>query len=473
MRRITPRLTLAALLTLGLVGTGATAHASPKPADDDIATQLKAIRGVTLTVDKVLPELPDEHYYELTFRQPVDHRHPNKGTFEQRIRILHKSVNRPVVLFATGYDLYTPPAYRSEPTKILDADQVAVEQRFFTPSRPEPTDWSKLNIWQAATDHHMIVQALKKIYKGKWISTGGSKGGMTSVYHHRFYPHDVDGTVAYVAPNNPTVWDNKPYDRFFDTVGNAECRAKLNGLQQEALNRREEFKKLIAAQLAAAGQHFTTIGSIDRDFEATVIDFRWGWWQYNLAAECANIPDRTASTQTLFDYIDANDPFLSDTDESLAEFVPYFYQAATQLGEPDPSTSYLKGLHYPQGLDTSRNFIPTDIRVPKFDYQTMPDIDQWVKSKGSHLMFLYGGNDPWGVKPFRLGPGTKDSYWYSVAGQRHSGSLISVLPAAQKDQAVGALLRWAGLPAQGAPAAKRLMAPVNSYDPLLDKRARL
>jgi len=473
MRSLTPRIALAALLTLGLAGTGATAHAA-SATGDDIADQLRAIKGVTLTTDTVLPELPDERYYELTFKQPIDHTHPSRGYFEQRIRILHKSLDRPVVLFATGYDLYTAPSYRSEPTKILDADQVSVEQRFFTPSRPEPADWSKLNIWQAATDHHLIVQALKKIYKhNKWISTGASKGGMTSVYHRRFYPHDVDATVAYVAPDNPDKWNNKPYDNFFNTVGTAECRAALNNLQQEALNRRAEFEQLIAAQAAQQNAHFTTIGGIDRDFEATVIDFRWGWWQYNLESECANIPPTTASTQTLFDYIDSNDAFLSDSDEGIAEFLPYFYQAATQLGEPDPSTAYLKGLHYPQGLDTSVNLIPKSIKLPPFDYRAMPDVDNWVKTRGSRFMFLYGGNDPWGVKHFSLGRGTKDSLWYSVAGQRHSGSLISVLPAAQQTEAIATLKRWAGEPATATATVKPFSAITADQDPLLTARPPL
>jgi hypothetical protein len=36
--------------------------------------------------------------------------------------------------------------------------------------------------------------------QGKWVNTGASKGGMTSVYHRRFFPNDLDANVAYVAP---------------------------------------------------------------------------------------------------------------------------------------------------------------------------------------------------------------------------------------------------------------------------------
>lgn len=475
MKRLPPKAALAALLTAaGLTGVSATAHASPKPQVEDIASKLKAIKGVTLTKDTILPQLPDERYYELTYKQPVDHRHPKKGYFEQRIRILHKSMNRPVVLFVTGYDLYTTPYFRSEPTTLLDGDQVSIEQRFFTPSRPSPANWSDLNIWQAATDQHLIVQALKKVYKhNRWIENGASKGGMTTIYARRFYPHDLNGSVAYVAPNNTDVWNNKPYDHFFNTVGTASCRAKLNGLQQEALNRRGEIDKMIAAEGAAQNPpaHWTVVRTVDRDFEATVVDFRWAFWQYHLASECSTIPARTASTQTIFNWIDSVDSWVGDDDESLAEFIPYYYQAATQLGEPNPSSAYLRGLRYGPNIDTSRTFIPRSIHVPPFDYRAMPDIDHWVKTRGSQLMFLYGGNDPWGVKAFHLGKGSKDSYWYSVAGQNHSEFLISKLPPAQQKQAIAALFRWAGLkpPSNLSALAERLpqQDPLLTYQPKL------
>lgn len=471
MRRITPRWIPALLLVAaGIVGTGATAHASTSQPSDDIVGRLKAIPGMTVVSDQVLPKLPGYRYYDLEFKQAVDHRHPNKGTFEQRIRLLHKSVDRPMVLFDTGYDLYTAPEFLSEPTKILDADQVDVEQRFFTPSRPTPANWSDLNIWQAATDHHTVVQALKTIYHGKWISTGASKGGMTAVYHRRFYPNDVDATVAYVAPDNTNVKDNRAYDYFFNHVGTAKCRAQLAGLQQEALNRRPAMLKLMKAEWKAKNLHVTVLKTIDRAYEASVIDFRWAFWQFHLAAECKDIPARTASTATIYSYIDGVEDFTSNSDEVLAEFVPYYYQAATQLAAPYPSFKYLKGLRYP-GIYAAREYVPSSIHIGAFDYRAMPDIDNWVRNDSSRMMFLYGGNDPWGAKPFRLGKGTTDSYWYSVAGQPHSQTLISVLPQPQRDQAVGALLRWAG--EWHNQALPNVIAPAPSADPLLTKRPPL
>jgi len=46
-----------------------------------------------------------------------------------------------------------------------------------------------------------IVADLAQVYPdAARVATGGSKGGMTAVFHRRFFPDDVDGTVPYVAP---------------------------------------------------------------------------------------------------------------------------------------------------------------------------------------------------------------------------------------------------------------------------------
>jgi hypothetical protein len=163
----------------------------------DILEQLRAVPGLTGVEERAAP--PPYRFFVLTITQPADHRRPSAGTFQQRLTLLHRGTDRPTVLHTTGYGV---PAsiFRAEPTRLIDGNQISVEQRFFTPSRPEPADWSDLTIWQAATDHHRIVRALASLYPANWISTGASKGGMTSIYHRRFYPADVDGTVAYVAP---------------------------------------------------------------------------------------------------------------------------------------------------------------------------------------------------------------------------------------------------------------------------------
>ncbi|CAM5271570.1 Aminopeptidase OS=Streptomyces albaduncus OX=68172 GN=FHS32_000235 PE=4 SV=1 [Streptomyces griseoloalbus] len=77
-------------------------------------------------------------FFVLNYTQPVDHRRPSKGTFQQRITVLHKDTARPTVFYTGGYSVSTTPR-RAEPTQIVDGNQVSMEYRFFTrpgPSRP-------------------------------------------------------------------------------------------------------------------------------------------------------------------------------------------------------------------------------------------------------------------------------------------------------------------------------------------------
>ena len=247
---------LALTVLIGTVSTaGAATAAEPgataTKATTDIKDRLLAIPGMSLIEEK---PYTGYRFFVLNYTQPVDHRHPSKGTFQQRITVLHKDAARPTVFYTGGYNVSTTPS-RREPTQIVDGNQVSMEYRFFTPSRPAPADWTKLDIWQAASDQHRIFQALKKIYTKNWISTGGSKGGMTATYYERFYPRDMDGVVAYVAPNDVVNNEDSAYDRFFTRVGTKECRDRLNAVQREALVRREPLEKKYAAYAADERLH--------------------------------------------------------------------------------------------------------------------------------------------------------------------------------------------------------------------------
>jgi hypothetical protein len=429
---------LAILLAAGLSGAGGVAHAAPSRTGGDVLAELKAIPG--MTVQEKTSTLTGYRWFWLEYRQPVDHRHPDRGWFEQRILLEHKSADRPMVLYTSGYN--TPETmFLSEPTGLVDGNQISVEYRYFTPSIPKPTDWTKDTIWQAATDEHQIIKALKTIYHGKWISTGASKGGMTATYHKRFYPSDVDGTVAYVAPNDVNNKDDSAYDRFFKTVGtDPRCRTDLESLQREMLKRRPELEARMTADAQQAGDTWTIIKSVDRAFENSVMDFEWAFWQYHLQSECKDIPPTTASTGDIYAYFDAISGALTYTDQGLSPYIPYYYQAGTQLGWPSPKFTHLHPLLRWESTYVPRTYVPAGIPM-RFDPTAMADIDGWVRHHASHMLFVYGQNDPWGAEPFRLGPGSRDSEVYVAPGMDHSSHLIVALPAAQRAKATADLLR--------------------------------
>ncbi|GAA4148411.1 S28 family serine protease [Actinomadura keratinilytica] len=480
MRRFSRGAVAILLAAGGLIAAAGTASAAPagaaaarsaqaRTATADIAARLRAIPG--MTVEEKASTLPGYRWFWLTYRQPVDHRRPHGQWFEQRVLLQHKSEDRPMVLYTSGYN--TPETmFRSEPTALVDGNQISLEHRYFTPSRPEPADWTKDTIWQAATDEHRLITALKEIYTGRWISTGGSKGGMTAVYHKRFYPGDVDGSVVYVAPNDHDNDDDSAYDRFFATVGtDARCRTHVKSLAREILKRRPAMLQRLKADAAENGWTFELLGSPDRAFENSVMDYEWGFWQYRLQSDCAALPALDASDDVLYQSLDAIAGVSFYTDQGLAPYIPYYYQAGTQLGWPTPQFWHLRPLlRYEDGYQP-RTYVPRDIRMRYDGGRAMRDIDRWVRGNAEHMMFLYGENDPWGAKPFRLGRGSRDSAVYVAPGMNHSGRLIDRLPAGQRTKAVADLLRWADVAAPQADTAVR--TPSDATDPMLERRPPL
>ncbi|MEU5281908.1 S28 family serine protease [Streptomyces asoensis] len=458
---------LALTVLIGTLGSAATAGAATAAgpgvtATTDIEDQLLAVPGMSLIQEK---PYAGYRYFVLNYTQPVDHRHPDRGTFQQRITVLHKDTSRPTVFYTGGYNVSTNPG-RREPTQIVDGNQVSMEYRFFTPSRPAPADWSKLDIWQAASDQHRIYTALKKIYTKNWISTGGSKGGMTATYYERFYPRDMDGVVAYVAPNDVVNDEDSAYDRFFATVGTAQCRDRLNAVQREALVRRAPLEKKYEAYAAENGYTFTTIGSLDRAYEAVVLDYVWGFWQYSLLSDCDKIPaDAAAATDDeIWTTVDTISGFSAYADQGLETYTPYYYQAGTQLGAPTIHFPHIEKRYLRYGYQPPRNFVPRDITM-KFQPWAMRDVDTWVRHNAHHMLFVYGQNDPWGAERFRLGKGAKDSYVFTAPGLNH-GANVAGLVADQKALATARILEWAGVAADAVARAK----PLAAFDARLDVR---
>ncbi|KAB2884435.1 MAG: aminopeptidase [Kofleriaceae bacterium] len=353
----------------------------------------------------------------------------------------------------SGYNVSTRGS-RSQLTVLTNGNQLSMEHRYFAPSRPDPADWSKLTIEQAAGDQHRITQALKaRIYRGKWLTTGASKGGMTSLFHRRFFPDDVDGTVAYVAPiDYPEDAVQSPTNRyivFLENVGtDPACRQKLKDFQNTVLARREAMKTRMRSEAA-----FTILGE-DRALDFAVVEMPFIFWQYGNQSRCASIPGAAATDAAVFGFLDDTAGVASYGDDSLTGFLAYYHQSATQLGYPAADESYLVGLQHP-GEDTARAYIPAAIPTPAYDQgAAMRDVQTWIAASGERIMLIYGQNDPWTAGAVDLGAAT-DSYRYIAPNGNHGASITSLTDQEESD-ARETVLRWAGLPSSGAMARVRL-----------------
>jgi len=412
---------------------------------DDVAARLATIPGLRVESSTVVNGKP---FFVLWYTQPADHKKPQGEKFEQRVTLWHRGFDQPTVLHTTGYGGVAG-VFTAEATRLVDGNQLNVEQRFFNNSTPASKNWSKLTIWQAASDHHRIIEAFKKaLYSGKWVSTGASKGEMTSVYHRRFYPKDVDATVAYVAPQD-VINRQDSYLKFIQEAGtDPQCNLALRNMQRNTLLRRPAMLAKLKEYAAANGLTYeSTFGSADRALEAAVLDTPFAFWQYSTQASCPLVPgSATATDQQLFDFIDQISGWSFYSDEGTASYLPYYFQASQQLNWPDVAskTTWLKGLlHYREAGDAPAA-VPDAIE-PKHEPFAMLDVDLWLRKSGQRMLFVYGENDPWSAEKFEPGPGTRDSHWYTVPNGNH-GSNIGALPTASRVEATGILQRWMGVP---------------------------
>lgn len=419
----------------GAGGSAGTAGGPPI----DILDALLALPGVQ--VAEQLSEIPGYRILDLTIEQPADHADPDGLVFQQRAQLLHTDEAAPFVLENTGYMLFG--VWLDEPAQVLGANQLMLEHRFFDQSIPDPADWSLLTIEQSAADFHRVVELLQPIYSGAWIGTGISKGGMTAVYHHRFYPDDLAGTVAYVAPHSLGTSDPRYLD-FVNEVGGdgaATCRQALADFQMELLVRREA---MIARMEAQAPELTYDLLGLDVVFEVAVTEVPFTFWQYGSQAQCGLVPSPSASDDELWSALESIGATSFWADSQFPDFEPYFWQSAVQLGGPDFGGAHLAPLLLHPGIDVPATFVlPGPGKTPVFDPAAMLDISEWMASEGERLLFIYGERDPWTAGAFDIA-GAKDAHRFVEPLGNHAAS-IAGLAKPDREAALAALQGWAGV----------------------------
>ncbi len=422
----------------------------PPMTNDELMARLRALPGVTVKEGESASE--NLSYYILHFTQPVDHHDSSKGTFQQQVSLLHRNelAPFPLIVYTSGYadeDGGTP----VELTTLLDANQISIEHRFYGRSQPDPVDWSMLTVEQAAADEHDIITALRSIYEGSFLSVGESKGGITALLHRSFYPEDVVGTVAYVAPMSFNVPDTR-YPPQFEQIGRDDCRAAVRSLASEMLSRRAPMLELAKAEAAQSGQVYNRV-RIGPAVEAAIAGLEWGFWQTAGDDHCKDLPLTTASDGELFQFLKDTSPVSDYDDDQLVYYAPYYYQSYWQLGIPDYSVPYLTDQMWYSDVDYLGE-LPT--AEPVFDHTAMDNLENWLETPdtdeydpvtrqdlGKHLMFIYGLWDPWYAGAVAVGA-AGDTVTFKQPKGNHETKLATLDPTFQAP-AFAHIRRWTGV----------------------------
>ncbi len=331
-----------------------------------------------------------ENILEVMIDQPVDHHNPDGETYSQRLYISHVDSNKPVVMITAGYDANY--YYTSEITHKLRCNQILVEHRYFGRSTPDSLDWRYLDTWQAASDHHRIVQMFRELYPEKWISTGISKGGQTVMYHSYYYPEDVDVRVPYVAPLNYDVEDERIYD-FLDRVGSAKDRRKVKRFQKMTLKNQERYHSAFRELSQKEGYTYTLVGGIEKAFEYCVLEYSFAFWQWGYVP-VQKIPGRTATPRKVVEHMNQVAGFDYFNDAFIISYRPFFYQALTEMGyygyELEEFDKHI--LHVDNPLFTFT--IPGEAVLP-FNQELSREVQHYLTSEADNFIYIYGEYDTW------------------------------------------------------------------------------
>jgi len=299
-------------------------------------------------------------------------------------------------------------------------------------------DWEYLTIRQAAADHHRIAQAFKPIYTGKWVNSGISKGGQTTMYHRRFYPEDVDASVCYVAPLNFS--DEEPrFVPFFEQVGDEARRNELLRFQRLLLAKKDELLPRFVEFSKEKG--FTYEIGAEAAFEFCVLEYTFSYWQFNKGVT-SEIPSDTASNEEIFaHFVDAVNPYWF-SDIGVSDLTPFFHQALTQIGYYAYDTTPFEGL-LTAVTDPTYRFCAPEGTAPVFDPEAMQDIHEWITTEGDNMIFIYGEVDPWSASAVQL-TGQTNSLMMMTEGGDHS-TRINDFAAEEKEQIIDTLEDWLGI----------------------------
>ena len=382
--------------------------------------------------------------YVLKMEQQVDWKTSAKGTFGERIFVGMKGLDKPTVIVTEGYSASygLNPGYEEELSRLFDANVVLCEYRYFSQSVPVPTNWDYMTVDNSLADYHHVRQVFGQLFKGKWISTGISKGGQTTMFYRATYPDDVDVSVSYVAPLNRAVEDGRHEKFLAKKVGTKEERKVIRQAMQELMRRKPELMKLFHVYCEENDYQF--LMSEEDVYDYCVLEFPFALWQWGTPV--SSIPELTSDEddEVWFDCLmKVSSP---DYFAYPSQYMPFDVQAAKELGYYGYSLKPIKkwtSLKSTKGY-LKKMWLPDSLRKYDFDPALYKRTVKYLKKEDPKHIFIYGEIDPWsssGVCTWLNCKKKKNMRVYVQPRGSHKAR-INNMPERMKTEIINRLTNW-------------------------------
>ena len=399
----------------------------------ELEEKLSGIQAITFS--KINTAKGFKECYRILIKQPIDHQHPEAGTFWQKVYLSHRSFQGPMLLFVNGYVANNNTI--NEWSNLLNTNQILVESRYFGESKPDSMDWDQLNMKNVAADLHHIKMVFEKLYPNKWISTGTSKGGLTAVTHKFFFPEDVDATIAH-STSIKQACDTTLFTYIDSLSASHGCYETMKSFQKQLLLRKTALLPLLKNYFDKSEKGYDRLG-LETIFETAVLEIPFSIWQNGWGCQTVSRLD-TSSTNGMFTSFRSSIYHWFLTDDVFEEIDAYHYQALTELGYYCYPTIGLADLINDTASAVTSVYPPENVPVQYSD-TLMIALKEWLVYQGSHIIYISGENDPYTARRIKTNA-QSNSLSIVLEGKNHNQIHFSDLSSQQKEQVLHQVKLW-------------------------------
>lgn len=340
-------------------------------------------------IDSIVAYHPSDSAPEYTtliiyFHQPLDHAKPQGAQFPMRALFTYDNRKNPVNavnhVYFTGYHI--DPYFLAAPDSMYKetwddsaaeishryrGNYIQLEHRYFDYSAPYQC-WTLLDYCtaeEAAEDFHAIIEAFKKVFTGKWVISGVSKGGVTTAIQHLFHPEDADIFVPYAAPFYDSDRDSLTLHYWYNNGWNKEYRDLFANIRRQALSNKDRIYPIFEKMMAGNNYSRPHLDTIFGHYISSVAQFGYKEHTYG---DTASIRKQLA----------LNDSIVQACHTQYGDTVCAYWMAASEISlakfQPwlDTLRAYPDQKQGPRHVVRPKGFVPFGVTE-----------DDWVTDDGS------------------------------------------------------------------------------------------